>query len=97
MLIVHFTVVSLVLTAGCVALIAYVLQVANRGSVKFVGMTMFANALLAIEQVLQNLIFAKICYQISTQPNLNLNTSIADNNSSVSSYDKDAVYRELSS
>jgi hypothetical protein len=96
MLIVHFTVVSLVLTAGCVALIAYVLLPANRGSAKFVVLTMFPNALLAIEQVIQNLIFAKICYQISTQPKLNLNTSIADNNSSVSSYDKEAVYRELS-
>lgn len=95
MLIVHFTVVSLVLTAGCVISIAYVLQPTNRGSVKFVRMTMFANALLAIEQVLQNLIFAKICFQISSQPKFNLNTSI-DNNSSVSSYDKDAVYRELS-
>jgi hypothetical protein len=52
MLIVHFSVVLLVLTAGCVVSIAYVLQSANRGSVKFVAMTMFSNALLATEQIL---------------------------------------------
>lgn len=95
MLIVHFAVVALALTAGCVTSIVYVLQAANRGSSKFVGMTMFANGFIAIEQVLQNLIFAKLCYNISTKPKLNLNTSV-DSRSSISSYDKDAVYRELS-
>ena len=49
MMVVHFSVVLLVLTAGCVCAISLVMQGPNRGSAPYVGMTMFANALLATE------------------------------------------------
>ena len=52
MLVVHFTVVLFVLTAGCVCAVALVMQGPNRGSSKYVAMTMFADALLCTEQVL---------------------------------------------
>jgi|LauGreDrversion4_2_1035121.scaffolds.fasta_scaffold1153673_1 hypothetical protein len=84
MLVVHFSVVLLVLTAGFVCAISLVMQGPNRGSVPYIAMTMFADALLATEQIIQNLIFAKICYQIRAESRSNMNAS-HDHYSSINS------------